>query len=440
MTFEVFGAILGILMFILILAFRLPNWLTYVAVAPVMVFLGVMTTSEVREPFASSGLQLMFVINMFMGLFSATGLDSIIGNTAVKYANKIAGGNRDKEEKMILLVLFVFGNAFSFFLANNHVAMALVPVVYGIAKRSGFSYSKMLLFVIYATTLGGACTLIGTTSNVYANTALLDNGLQGFGMLDFAWVGVPMMVLGGIYMIVFHKMCPSYEETVPGGANVLLDAEAAASPEIKHKQHLVLGGFVIFLIGMVMDSVGAVGEIFPTFSPYYLGYLVLVVLYFLKVAKPKQFLSSMSSSLVLFCAGINLAIAIINKTPLGEVFSAFFVNAIGGTTNLYVITAILWLGTAILTQFMNNMACAGVLAPVGIALAEHLGADPRAIVMAIAMAATSSYLTPMASGTNQLIMPFTNLKFQDFFKYGWPLLIINFICCVLILPLVFPFF
>ena len=178
MTFEVFGAIIGILMFILILAFRLPNWLTYVAVAPVMVFLGVMTTSEVREPFASSGLQLMFVINMFMGLFSATGLDSIIGNTAVKYANKVAGGNKDKEEKMLLLVLFVFGNAFSFFLANNHVAMALVPVVYGIAKRSGFSYSKMLLFVIYATTLGGACTLIGTTSNVYANTALLDNGIR----------------------------------------------------------------------------------------------------------------------------------------------------------------------------------------------------------------------------------------------------------------------
>ena len=105
-----------------------------------------------------------------------------------------------------------------------------------------------------------------------------------------------------------------------------------------------------------------------------------------------------------------------------------------------MITAILWLGTVVMTQFMNNMACAGVLAPVGIALAEHLGADPRAIVMAIAMAATSSYLTPMASGTNQLIMPFTNLKFQDFFKYGWPLLIINFACCVLILPIVFPFF
>ena len=190
MTLELFGAILGIAVFIMILAFRLPNWLTYVAVAPIVVFLGTMTKKEVYAVFSSSGLQLMFIICIFMGLMSATGLDSVIGNTAVKYANKVAGGDPKKEERMLLLVLFVFGNAFSFFLANNHVAMALVPVIYGIAKRTKFSYSKMCLFVIFSTTLGGACTLVGTTSNVYANTALVDAGLKGFGMLDFAWVGV----------------------------------------------------------------------------------------------------------------------------------------------------------------------------------------------------------------------------------------------------------
>lgn len=436
MTLELFGVILGIAVFIMILAFRLPNWLTYVAVAPIVVFLGTMTKKEVYAVFSSSGLQLMFIICIFMGLMSATGLDSVIGNTAVKYANKVAGGDPKKEERMLLLVLFVFGNAFSFFLANNHVAMALVPVIYGIAKRTKFSYSKMCLFVIFSTTLGGACTLVGTTSNVYANTALVDAGLKGFGMLDFAWVGVPVMILGGIYLILFNKMCPSYEETVPGDASVLMEAGAAATPEMKKKQHIVCGGFLLFLAGMVFDSVGLIDG----FSPYFFGYAIIAVLYFLKIAKPKQFFSNMSAQLVLFCAGINLAIAIINTTPLGDIFSQLFISAIGGSTNLYVITAILWLGTVVMTQFMNNMACAGVLAPVGIALAEHLGADPRAIVMAIAMAATSSYLTPMASGTNQLIMPFTNLKFQDFFKYGWPLLIINFACCVLILPIVFPFF
>lgn len=436
MTLQLFGAILGIVVFIAVLMFRLPNWMTYVAVAPIVVFSGAMTTKEVYAVFSSSGLQLMYIICIFMGLMTATGLDSMIGNTVVTQANKVAHGDPAKTEKMLLLVLFVFGNVFSFFLANNHVAMALVPVIYGIAKRTKLSYSKMCLFVIFSTTIGGACTLIGTTSNVYANTALLDMGLKGLGMFDFAWVGVPVMIVGGLYLIAFHKMCPSYEETVPGDAAVLMEAKDTATPEMKKKQRIVLAGFGAFLIGLVADSVMEI----PGFSPYFFGYGIIAVLYFLKVAKSKQFFTSISAQLVLFCAGINLAIAIIKVTPLGDVFSAFFIRAIGESNNLYVITAILWVGTVVMTQFMNNMACAGVLAPVAIELAGHLGADPRAMVMAIAMAATSSYLTPMASGTNQLIMPFTNLKFQDFAKYGWPLLIINFVCCMLILPLVFPFF
>ena len=51
MTLELFGAILGIAVFIMILAFRLPNWLTYVAVAPIVVFLGTMTKKEVYAVF-----------------------------------------------------------------------------------------------------------------------------------------------------------------------------------------------------------------------------------------------------------------------------------------------------------------------------------------------------------------------------------------------------
>ena len=60
------------------------------------------------------------------------------------------------------------------------------------------------LFVIYASTLGGACTLIGTPTNIYANTALEEAGLSLFGMFDFAWVGIPIFILGGIYMIVMN--------------------------------------------------------------------------------------------------------------------------------------------------------------------------------------------------------------------------------------------
>ena len=432
MTLSTIGAILGVLLFILILAFQLPNWLTYVAVAPVVVFCGSMTTKEVYSVFSSSGLQLMYVICIFSGMMAATGLDQVIGNTVVKAANKADGKHRDL---MIYTILFLFGAAFSFVLANNHVAMAMVPVIYGISKRTNLSYSKMILFVIFATTLGGACTLIGTTSNVYANTALLDSGLRGLGMLDFAWVGVPIMIVGGIYLIIFNRMCPSYDEVVPGGAKLQTEANETVDPQLKKKQKIVGIAFAVFLVALATDSTAGLD-----LHPYFIGYALIALLVIFKVVEPNKCFTQINAKLVLFCAGINLAIAIIKMTALGDIFGNIVIGLIGGSTNLYLITGVLWLGTVIMTQFMNNMACAGVLAPVAINLAEQMGADPRAMVMAIAMAATSSYLTPMASGTNQLLMPFTNLRFQDFAKYGWPLLLINFAFCNTILPLVFPFF
>ena len=158
------------------------------------------------------------------------------------------------------------------------------------------------------------------------------------------------------------------------------------------------------------------------------------------VVTPKEALESLDSQMILFCAGINLMIAVMNQSGLGQVFGDMIINIIGESKNLYLITAVLCIGASIATSFMNNMACAGMLAPVGISIANALGANPQAIVLAIAIGAGCSYLTPIASGTNQTMMIFTKLKFQDFAKFGWPLLIISWILCIAILPQVFPFF
>lgn len=158
------------------------------------------------------------------------------------------------------------------------------------------------------------------------------------------------------------------------------------------------------------------------------------------IVTPKEAISSLDANMILFCAGINLMIAIMNQSGLGDLFGTAIIHVIGESRNLYLITAVLCIGASVGTQFMNNMASAGMLAPVGISIAETLGANPQAIVLAIAIGAGCSYLTPIASGTNQTMMVFTKLKFQDFARFGWPLLIITWICCVAILPQVFPFF
>lgn len=423
-------AFITLIIFIVILALpKIPNWMTFLCVAPVVVFSGVMSSSDVYGVLNSSGLHLMIIICMFSGMIAATGLDIVMGDAIDKMTGNVKG---EKKEMMILAIIYVVSGLVSFVLQNSYVAMAFLPVLFSISKRNKISHSKLILFVIYSTTLGGACTLIGTPTNVYANTALEEAGLELFSMLDFAWVGFPIVVIGGLYMIFMNRWCPSYEETVPTGVGMELKE---ITPEQKKKQKIVGLCFAGFVIAMVAESFFKI-----KCNPNYIGYGLIAVSVLTTIVTPKEVMSSLNAELILFCAGINLLIAVMKISGLGDVFGGAVLSILGDNRNLYFITAVLFIGSAVMTSFMNNMATAGVLAPIGISIASALGANPQAIVLAIAIGSGCSYLTPIASGTNQNMIIFSNLKFTDFAKFGWPLVIISLVCCVGILPLVFPFF
>lgn len=126
---------------------------------------------------------------------------------------------------MIFAIVYLVSGLISTVLQNSYVALAFLPVLKSIARKNRISLSKLVLFVIFATTLGGAITLIGTPTNVYANTALEEAGLQLFGMLDFAWVGIPIFIVGGIYMIVMNRWCASYDDLAKRQKKKLLQAD-----------------------------------------------------------------------------------------------------------------------------------------------------------------------------------------------------------------------
>ena len=427
MSSALFWAFVCLVIFIVILAHpKLPNWMTFVCLAPIAFLSGVMDKGSVYNVLNSSSLHLMIIICMFSGMIAATGLDVVIGDFVDRMTSSQTGA---KKEMMIFAIVYFSSGLVSTVLQNSYVALAFLPVLRSIARKNRISLSKLVLFVIYSTTLGGAVTLIGTPTNVYANTALEEAGLPLFGMLDFAWVALPIFVIGGLYMIIMNRWCASYDDF---GEEVV---EKKLTQEQKNKQKVVGVAFLVFILALVLGSLGVI-----SIDPNFIGYAMIALSVLTTIVSPKEVMSSLDAPMIVFCAGINLMIAIMNQSGLGNLFGDAIIGIIGESRNLYVITAALYIGASFATQFMNNMACAGMLAPVGISIAESLGADPKAIVLAIAIGAGCSYLTPIASGTNQTMMIFTKLKFQDFSKFGWPLLIISWIMCILILPQVFPFF
>ena len=427
MSMTLLWALICLIIFIAVLAHpKLPNWMTFICLAPVALFSGIMESGDIYAVLNSSSLHLMIIICMFSGMIAATGLDVVIGEFVDRVTSSQTG---KKKEMMIFAIVYITSGLVSTVLQNSYVALAFLPVLRSIARKNRISLSKLVLFVIFSTTLGGAVTLIGTPTNVYANTALEEAGLQLFGMLDFAWVAIPIFIIGGIYMVIMNRWCASYDDV---GEEMV---EKQLTKEQKNKQKVVGVAFLVFVLSLVLGSLKVI-----SIDPNFVGYAMIALAVLSTIVSPKEVLTSLDANMIIFCAGINLMIAVMNQSGLGNLFGEIIISLIGESRNLYVITAIVCIGASIATQFMNNMACAGMLAPVGISIAEALGANPQAIVLAIAIGAGCSYLTPIASGTNQTMMLFTKLKFQDFTKFGWPLLIISWICCVLILPQVFPFF
>ncbi len=95
--------------------------------------------------------------------------------------------------------------------------------------------------------------------------------------------------------------------------------------------------------------------------------------------------------------------------------------------------------TAVLTQMMSNAAAAVLVAPIAIAAAQSMGLSPYPFVMAVAISASTSFITPVAHPTNILVYGPGNYRFTDYLKVGGPLLLIIFMMSLFLIPAVWPF-
>ncbi len=94
--------------------------------------------------------------------------------------------------------------------------------------------------------------------------------------------------------------------------------------------------------------------------------------------------------------------------------------------------------TSLLTELVSNNAVAVIMTPIAISLAQAVGVDPRALVVAVMMAASASFATPIGYQTNTLVYGPGGYRFGDFLRIGVPLNIIMALTGCLVIPLVFP--
>ena len=117
------------------------------------------------------------------------------------------------------------------------------------------------------------------------------------------------------------------------------------------------------------------------------------------------------------------------------------VTAVAGQLAVFgpvAVLAVIYLVTSILTETVTNNAAAILLTPIAIGLAEQMGVDPRAFVVAVMFAASASFATPLGYQTNTLVYGAGNYRFADFARVGLPLNLIMWVLAVALIPVFFP--
>lgn len=123
--------------------------------------------------------------------------------------------------------MMLFTAGVSGFLNNTPIVAAFIPYVFSWARNKGISPSKLLMPLSFAAILGGTMTLIGTSTNLIVNGLAQEYGFKGFELFDFMWIGLPLVILGLIYMLFTGN------KLLPAGQDALEDVQSST------KQYLV---------------------------------------------------------------------------------------------------------------------------------------------------------------------------------------------------------
>ncbi|WP_237212973.1 SLC13 family permease [Falsiroseomonas oryziterrae] len=208
------------------------------------------------------------------------------------------------------------------------------------------------------------------------------------------------------------------------------------SPDLVRRQAVPLGAGAWTAIGVLAAMVFflATGLVPAAVA----GMLSCFALVLLRVVTIDQAYRAVDwTTVILVAAMMPLSTAMVQTGAADMMADGLVAMAAGGSP--YILLAGVFLLTAVLGQLISNTATALIIIPVGVAAATTMGVSPLPVLMTIAVAAAASFLTPIATPTNLMVMRPGGYEFGDYWKFGLPMMLWFLLVAVFIVPLVWRF-
>lgn len=402
---------------------KIPVAFTAMIVLVGFILTGVLTPKEAFAGFTNSTVLLFMAMFIVGDALFVTGAANKIGGLVTKYA---------KSEKHAIIIIMIASGLLSGFLSNTGTAAIFIPIILGIAKSGNYSRSRLLMPLVAAAAMGGNLTLLGAPGNMIASSQLEMAGLEPFGIFEFTKIALPILVAGIIYYaIIGYKLLPAAGERKFFDATSSYEEEVSFEDVPRWKTVASVIVMIMTVLGMVFESKIGV----PFYVTAWVGAIVMVVT---GIMTNDQAMNSLDMSTILLFVGTLSIGTALEKTGAGTVIAEMILGLVGDSP--FAILAAILITCITMTNFMSNTATTALMAPIGMSIALEIGADPRAVLMAIVIGGSCAYATPIGMPTNTMVYGIGGFKFSDYTKVGLPLILINFLVSLILLPILFPFF
>lgn len=399
---------------------KIPLGLTSMIVCVGLVVTGVLEWQTAFAGFIDSNVILFVAMFIVGGALFETGMANKIGGIVTHFA---------KTERQLIVAIMVIVGVMSGFLSNTGTAAILIPVVIGIAAKSGYSRSRLLMPLVFAAAMGGNLTLIGAPGNMIAQSGMEGIGLK-FGFFDYAKVGVPILIVGIIYFaFIGYKFLPNKEGSDEG----IFDESKDFSHVPKWKQYLSLVILLLTLVGMIFEEQLGI-------KLCVIGCMGALALLITGVISEKDALASIDLKTIFLFGGTLSLAAALEQTGAGELIAEKVIGMLGDNPSPYVLTFVIFMLCCVMTNFMSNTATTALMVPIGISIAQGMGADPSAVLMACVIGGSCAYATPIGMPANTMVVTAGGYTFKDYAKAGVPMILVATVVSMILLPIFYPFF
>ena len=399
---------------------RIPLALTAMIVCVALVLTGVLDAGEAFDGFVNSNVILFVDMFIIGGALFQTGMAAEIGGQVTRFA---------KTERQLVVAIMLITGLMSGVLSNTGTAAVLIPVVIGIAAKSGFARSRLLLPIVFAAAMGGNLSLIGAPGNMIAQAELQENGMS-FGFFEYGLVGLPILLVGILFVATIgFRLLPDHR-TEEIAADSLIEVTASV-PQWKKNASLIV--LVLTILGMVFEKQIGI-------RLHITGAIGAIVLILLGVISEEQAYRSIDAKTIFLFGGILSLATAMEKTGAGQVIAETVLGFTGPETPMFVFLLVIFLLAVVMTNFMSNTATTALLVPISMSISAQIGADPRAVLMATVIGGSLAYATPIGMPANVMVLGPGKYTFMDYTKAGLPLIVVSTVVAMILLPILFPFY